>query len=144
MHHRRQCVVAGFVALALGVFLLLVPVSSDIEVKWQTASEVNTAGFDVYRSENGSEPVRVNRQLIPARGSPLTGAEYTFVDRTARPFHRYEYVLEEVERDGKKNRYPQKVLATAGPPALPFRMAGGALVLLSAVLVTIPGCRLKN
>jgi hypothetical protein len=111
----------------MGLALLLMPLSHAVKVTWETATEVDTAGFNVYRSSEDGEMVRINRQLIPARGGPLTGASYTFVDRSARPLHRYVYTLEEVERDGSRNEYPQKVSATAGPPTLPLRVAGGTL-----------------
>ncbi len=136
MIRMRLGVGAGVLVLALGMLLLLVPFSSGVEVTWETASEVNTAGFNVYRSENGAEPMRLNSRIIPAEGSPVAGASYSFVDRTARPFHRYVYTLEEIERDGTRNEYPQRVIVRAGPPALPFRVAG-AISVAGGVLMLI-------
>jgi plastocyanin len=50
-------------------------------VRWRTASETATLGFDVFRQGRG-ERVRVNRTLLPARGG-LGGHAYSFVDARA-------------------------------------------------------------
>ncbi len=83
------------------------PGLAGVRVEWSTESEMNTAGFNLYRGESPDGPftVRVNEQLIPASPDPLAGGRYRFVDRTARPGVTYYYQLEEVERDGAVNRY---------------------------------------
>jgi DNA-binding beta-propeller fold protein YncE len=55
-----------------------------VEVTWVTASELNTAGFNVYRSaERNGARIKLNEFLIPARGSAFEGAEYAFMDKHA-------------------------------------------------------------
>lgn len=67
-------------------------------VRWRTATELGTLGFNVYRGR-GSGYVRVNRKLIRAAGT-TRGRSYTFrADGRARL-----YWLEEVRADAK-NRW---------------------------------------
>ncbi len=126
----------GLLIAATGVALVLMPLTPSVKITWQTATEVNTVGFNIYRSEHGATPALVNGNLIPAKGNPLTGASYAFEDKSVKPFHKYEYSLEEVERNGESNPYPRTVVATTGPPPLPFRAAGSAAVFVGAFLTT--------
>ena len=72
-----------------------------VEVTWSTASELDTAGFHLYRAASPQGPfTRLNAALIPAAAGPLSGGEYRFEDREARPGRRYYYRLEEVENSG--------------------------------------------
>jgi hypothetical protein len=77
--------------------------SAPIRVEWSTETEMNTAGFNLYRSEapDGPYDVKVNVELIPASPDPLSGGKYSLVDRTARPGVTYYYRLEEVDKTGQ-------------------------------------------
>ncbi|MEW6442406.1 MAG: hypothetical protein AB1640_15825 [bacterium] len=71
-------------------------------VKWETASEVETAGFNVWRSAAADgEYSKVNESLIPAEGGATQGASYSFLDASAlEPGSTWFYKLEEVENSG--------------------------------------------
>jgi len=57
---------------------------------WSTASEVNNAGFNLYRSEfERGEYVKINTALIPAKGSPTQGAVYEFTDKDVKLWEKY-------------------------------------------------------
>jgi hypothetical protein len=105
---------------ALGAFLfglLLVRVTSPARVMltWETASEVDAAGFHVYRSASAESTFeRVTSALIPTKGDPLTGASYSYEDSDVRWGQRYYYQLEEVTLNGGTNRYPEIVQSRAG------------------------------
>jgi len=81
------------------------PSHDGIFVRWVTAAEVDTSGFELYRASNGKwdDAVRVTANLISAAGG--TGGEYTFTDRSATPNVNYTYWLVESENDGTENRY---------------------------------------
>ncbi len=85
--------------------LLLAGCTSSVRVEWSTESEINTAGFNLYRGESPDGPfdVKVNPQLIPPASDPLVGGEYTFEDTTARPGVTYYYQLQEIEKSGAVN-----------------------------------------
>lgn len=67
-------------------------------LRWRTASELDTAGFNVYRGS-----MRLNRSLIAARGDRGAGASYRLLDRTARPGASYRYRLQVVDLDGSRH-----------------------------------------
>lgn len=71
-------------------------------VSWETVSEVNNQGFNVYRSTavDGARE-QVNAALIPSKvpGS-TTGAAYQFVDSTAVTGNTYYYWVESVDLGG--------------------------------------------
>lgn len=70
-------------------------------LRWQTASEIGLAGFNVYR-EQGGRHVRRNRSLIHSRGA--RGHAYVFRDRLANTAPA-RYWLESVQNDGSRIRY---------------------------------------
>lgn len=73
-----------------------------IRVEWETASELDSLGFNVYRAESVDGPrTRLNADLIASQnpGSPV-GATYQFVDETASPGVTYYYWLEAMDIHG--------------------------------------------
>jgi hypothetical protein len=72
-----------------------------VRVEWQTVSEVDNAGFNLYRSEAADgEYVKLNAALIPAQGDPAQGASYAFDDTDVVPGTTYYYKLEDVDLFG--------------------------------------------
>lgn len=90
--------------------------SSKVIVEWETASELNTAGFQVYRGENrGNITSRLNSSLLPPSSDPLRGKAYQFTDETAMPGKTYFYLVEEVELSGTTQQFgPIEVYARGG------------------------------
>ncbi len=140
---RRVGIVAfvSLVFLGIGVALLFLDISP-VVVSWETASEVGTAGFNIYRtpawdSATPELPVKVNSTLIPAEGDEMVGAAYRFADSDAslRPWRRYRYQIEEVEWDGSATLYPETVTVKAGLPRTWTRIEGGILIGLALALL---------
>jgi len=77
------------------------PSVRQVILTWTTASEIDNAGFNIYRSEseNGGY-VKINPALIPAQGSPTQGASYEFVDTDVRNRTTYYYKLEDIDLNG--------------------------------------------
>ena len=68
---------------------------------WKTESEVNNAGFNIYRAETeDGDYVKINSSLIPAKGSTTEGASYRYIDQTAKRGTTYYYKLEDVDMSG--------------------------------------------
>ncbi len=86
-----------------------------IEVRWVTSREVNTWGFHLLRSADGTRASaeRVTSQLIPAQGRGQAGATYTWLDTSADPDGVYTYWLQEIETDGTVIEYDVATLAQA-------------------------------
>jgi len=88
---------------------------TSVTVEWSTASEVDHAGFNLYRGDGPDGPwVRLNRDLIPPAGDPIVGGHYTYVDETVEPGHTYYYLLEDVSLTGTTTRHPP-IMVVAGP-----------------------------
>jgi hypothetical protein len=72
---------------------------------WITGSEVDNAGFNIYRSLSSNGPfVKVNSALIPAEGDPVAGASYSYAD-SALALGTYYYLLEDVDLYGVVTRH---------------------------------------
>ncbi len=72
-----------------------------IIIEWTTASELNTAGFNLYRQDGpNAEAVRINETLIPSASDPLQGGDYLYRDARVEAGRTYTYTLEEVEATG--------------------------------------------
>ena len=90
-----------------------------IMLSWTTASEVNTAGFNLYRSERPEGPyTRINSQLIPASADQLIGDKYVYQDNNVSPGKTYYYQLEDVEYNGVSVQHPAISITAASAPGL--------------------------
>ena len=59
------------------------PLHRAVRLTWETAAEIDNAGFNLYRAESEDGPyVKINDALIPAEGSSVQGASYEFVDKS--------------------------------------------------------------
>ncbi len=73
-----------------------------VTVRWKTESEVNNAGFNVYRAPAADGPyARLNPTLIRGLGNSVMGGEYKFEDGAATNGATYYYLVESVEYDGR-------------------------------------------
>jgi hypothetical protein len=74
-----------------------------VKVSWETAKEINTVGFNLYRSVGKEGPYsRINSELIPGAIYSVAGRSYSFSDSGVSPGLFYYYKLEELDRTGKK------------------------------------------
>lgn len=124
-------VILALIGLALLVFRI-----PPVVLTWETASEVGTAGFNIYRHlTNGDESlVKANDALIEAQGDELTGASYRYEDEAVSPGKEYTYYIEEVEWDGGASKFPQPVTVRAGLPSRWVKIEGGVLLLMAGYL----------
>lgn len=110
--------------------------SKDANVQWDTSTEVNTAGFYLYRSTSpNGEFILINKEgeLIPSRGNALSGATYEFTDENVMPGETYYYVVEEMEYDLTSHRYDDEVISYTVP-----RIQWWAIVLVALSLFIGP------
>jgi hypothetical protein len=72
-----------------------------INLIWTTESEVNNAGFNIYRAESAEGNYeKINDSLIAAQGSLMQGAAYEYVDKDVKNKKTYYYKLEDVDLNG--------------------------------------------
>lgn len=120
---------AGRLAIAAAVLSLFwpsaavaeepTPAVSVVLVEWTTESEVDMAGFNLYRSDSPDGPyVKVNTAFIPGASDPLLGGKYAYTDTNVVAGQTYYYKLEDVELDGTTTLHgPIEVVAEAGRPS---------------------------
>jgi hypothetical protein len=136
-----QAVLAVILLLSAGylIFMDIPPVT----LSWETASEVGTAGFNIYRADIGSEQFsQVNEGMIPAEGDEMLGAAYSYDDHNVKPAKRYLYRIEEVEWDGTTHLYPETEMVRAGLTRV-WRQLEGVILCILAVILLRQGIKKK-
>ncbi len=111
---------------------------AEITIEWETASEVETVGFNILRGETPQgEFKQINAQLIPASSDPFSDNSYSYVDTNVQAGETYYYFLEDVEAGGRANRHGpleikaanQKWLEVALAVVMLFAAAAGGIQL---------------
>jgi hypothetical protein len=117
---------AGRAAVTL-LYFSAIPENQQVRLVWQTATELNNAGFFVQRSsqQNGSY-IRVNPDIIPAQGDSLTGASYTYTDTNLTNGVQYWYRLEMIDL-GQNSTYTAPVFVTVGATPTPTTVVTGTV-----------------
>ncbi|MCX5903833.1 MAG: DUF1566 domain-containing protein [Proteobacteria bacterium] len=78
------------------------PKSVKVILNWSTESEIDNAGFNLYRSESDNgQYIKINALLITAQGSSTQGASYEFMDTNVQNRKTYYYKLEDIDLNGK-------------------------------------------
>lgn len=111
--------------LALAVYGALLYRSPRVLIDWQTATEIDTIGFNLYRADQIEGPYqKLNASLIPAANDPLRGGSYQYVDASVMPNRVYYYQLEDVDTQGETTRH-EPVSVQAHPQGV-LELIGGA------------------
>ena len=101
--------------------------NGQVTVEWETVTELNTAGFDLYRKSAAGQWERVNRDLLPALNLSAGGV-YRLYDEDLPIPSTQSYQLVELETTGKVNTYgPFEVLVQAAATADGVQLVNGAV-----------------
>ena len=74
-----------------------------VTVHWETATEIDNAGFNIHRASSISGPYeKINDQLVGAKGNG-TGASYEFIDGEGQIGDFYR--LEDIDYNGKRTKH---------------------------------------
>ena len=129
-------VVAGF-GLAIHGFLNLD--KANVIVEWTTASELDTVGFYLLRSDTPNGPFeQVNTELIPSTSDSLTGNSYSYEDQGVNAGVTYYYMLEEIENTGSSNQHGPITVEANSPAKIELLIAAlliGGAVIYAAILL---------
>jgi hypothetical protein len=126
------------------------PVDGHILIEWETAMEIDTVGFNLYRSESPGGPyVKLNDTLIPSQalGAPF-GADYAWPDENVQSgITYYYYKLEDVEVGGQYTFHGPIAARAGGPTAVILRALGtnsapGGTLLAIGLVVCLSGATL--
>lgn len=95
------------------------PQAGHILLAWETATEWDTVGFNLYRREMGTDAyARINASPIPSLGPE--GGAYTFADAGVTAGVTYEYLLEDVDWGGRTAQHGPKVATALYTAFLPL------------------------
>jgi hypothetical protein len=130
--------ILGVLWLLFGITLLVVQIAlpAKIEIQWETETEFNTAGFNIYRSDdlNGSFQ-QLNEKLIPGVEDAASGGDYSFVDTNVKKGNTYYYRLEDVEFDSSTTL--QEPLAATAPSISLFVIGLSAAAIVIGIFMLI-------
>ena len=127
--------------LALGLLLYQTTTPAAVEVEWDTATEIETAGFFLYRSDSeDGEFLLLNGDLIPSKGDAQSGGTYSYLDKDVIPGETYYYLLEEMELDSTRSRYLDDIFSYSVPRTW-WVMLISALGLVIGVALLVAGLR---
>lgn len=95
-----------WIALAIAIVALQFAVPAKVDIEWETETEIETAGFNIYRSDTrDGEYVRINEQIIPSQSDAVAGATYLYSDTDVTRGQTYYYRLEDIEFDNSTNQH---------------------------------------
>ena len=96
------------------------PDAPGVTLTWETGTEIDNAGFNLYRAASESGPyAKVNAALIAAQGDAVSGASYSFTDNPgAGTFY---YKLEDVDYYGASTHHGPVQVTLAPPFRRPLR-----------------------
>jgi len=122
--------------LALVVYGVVLYRSPRILIEWETATEIDTIGFNLYRANQIEGPYqKLNDSLIPATNDSFRGGSYQYVDANIMPNRTYYYQLEDVDTQGKTTKH-EPISVQANPQGL-FELIGGAGLVAIGVIFGI-------
>ena len=105
-----------WLVVGIGLMLFHIATPASILIEWDTATEMDTAGFYVYRANQPTDEFqRVNQAMIPSVGNATSGGSYSYADEDVAPGETYYYLLEEVENDSSTNRYEDEMFSYTVP-----------------------------
>lgn len=87
-------------SLGLVEFSGKVTKTKKVHLYWDTGTEVNLVGFNVWKKAGNGEFVLLNANLIPARTGLAVGNSYSLLDKRVKPGTKYRYKLEVISVDG--------------------------------------------
>ncbi|MCX5887057.1 MAG: hypothetical protein NT096_14310 [Proteobacteria bacterium] len=77
------------------------PAHRKVILTWKTESEIDNAGFNVYRAKlEDGEYIKINGALIPAEGTSTRGTVYHYVDGNLVNGETCYYKLEDIDTSG--------------------------------------------
>jgi len=90
-------------------------VNNSVELKWQTATEVNNYGFYVERKSSFAKAPWKELGFVNGHGNSNSPKEYSFIDKTAGSSGKYFYRLKQVDVDGQFEYSPEIEVAIGAP-----------------------------
>jgi hypothetical protein len=143
----RLYIILGLLWLGLAAVILVTEFRqpSTIVIEWETETEFDTAGFNIYRAEAVNADCaqlktdayeQINDVLIPSSADPASGAAYSYTDANVSAGQQYCYVLEDVEFGQQTEQHPPFIGETRQVQWPALLIAAVSVVAGLALLVT--------
>jgi hypothetical protein len=123
-------------AVELTAFSADVNPDGSVTVNWETSAEINSAGFNVYRSDSATwdaTAALLTPQLIASQSVNGSGANYSFAD--APDAGVWHYYLEEVDLSGATQVYGPVTAVTQAPTSTALTNFGGNTTNMTMLLI---------
>jgi len=137
---RLLIALGGLWLIIAAAYLVYQLANPTVEVRWETATEIQTAGFNLFRGTNPDDISSIVNQdgLIASHGEAVSGATYTYIDNSVEVGQTYYYMLEEIEYDGGTNRYDADMFTYKVPYVTLFTavITAASLIVGLALIVT--------
>ncbi len=93
---------ASFPTAVSLVYFKAIAMQDHISIQWKTATELDNAGFHIWKSEiaNGKYE-KITGFIIPSQGGSTWGSEYSYDDFQVIPGKTYHYQLQDIDYAGK-------------------------------------------
>lgn len=128
--------------LAGGILAFQLFTPKQVRIEWETATEQNTAGFQLYRSSTPAGDFElITPAMIASEGSAVSGSHYSFVDSGVEPGETYYYLLEEIEYDATTHRYEEDMISRQVPLMAWWAIVMVAGALLVGIALVVAGLR---
>ena len=98
------------------LYFRALPEEVAVFIEWETATEIDSAGFYISRSTSQDGNYERIGSFIPAKGDSVVGAYYEYRDSAVETGVTYYYILESWDYDNTVN-YSDPVSATPGSTA---------------------------
>lgn len=92
-----------------------------VTLAWETATESENLGFNVYRAFGDADRGQLNAELIPGAGTTLEPQRYSFVDASVTSGQTYRYWLEQVDFGGTTQMFGP--ITVSVPGSVPSELA---------------------
>jgi hypothetical protein len=93
--------------------------ASQVTLSWETDSEPDNAGFNLYRATSSEGPwTQINAALIAAQGDAFTGANYSYEDTPG--YGMFYYQLEDMDVYGATSEYGPVMVDLGSPIRAPY------------------------
>jgi len=77
--------------------------NAQVDLKWQTATEINNYGFDIERASLSASPLRGWEKIgfVEGNGNSISPKEYSFTDSKLNGGIKFQYRLKQIDNDGQ-------------------------------------------
>ena len=95
----------------MAIFIIILADDPEIIVEWETETEFETVGFNLWRKMEPQEDFeRINEVMIPGSPDPASGGLYSYLDLDVDRGLTYRYQLEDIDSDGTSTLHEEFII----------------------------------